>query len=174
MPSSSSISSIGRLFWGNIDVFKCCQAAQALAKRGTNVTRVFIGISRGGVGQSLYSLHPKAMFAHNFAFFEPNVWFNEDEMRKQVEQLNGCCVLTGQETPATGRKLREDLLKKFASADGIAGRKPYGFLTRMIHFTSCGSCWLTIATCFRGSKLEAKVLGCNRGVRVLGRRWGTY
>ena len=122
-------------FWGNIDVFKCCQAAQALAKRGINVTRVFIGISRGGVGQSLYSLHLKAMFAHNFAFFDPNIWFNEDEMRKQVEQLNGCCVLTGQETPATGRKLREDLFKKFASADGIAGRKPYGFLTRMIHCT---------------------------------------
>ena len=30
-------------------------------------------------------------------------------------------------------KLREDLFKKFASADGIAGRKPYGFKTRMIH-----------------------------------------
>ena len=30
-------------------------------------------------------------------------------------------------------KLREDLFKKFASADGIAGRKPYGFRTRMIH-----------------------------------------
>lgn len=30
-------------------------------------------------------------------------------------------------------KLREDLFKKFASGDGIAGRKPYGFRTRMIH-----------------------------------------
>lgn len=30
-------------------------------------------------------------------------------------------------------KLREDLFKKFASADGIAGRKPYGFKTHMIH-----------------------------------------
>ena len=54
-------------------------------------------------------------------------------MRKQVEQLNGCCILTGQETPATSRKLREDLYKKFASGDGIAGRKPYGFRTRVIH-----------------------------------------
>jgi hypothetical protein len=32
-----------------------------------------------------------------------------------------------------GGKLREDLFKKFASADGIAGKKPYGFCTRMIH-----------------------------------------
>ena len=29
--------------------------------------------------------------------------------------------------------MREDLFKKFASADGIAGRKPYGFCTRMIN-----------------------------------------
>lgn len=32
-------------------------------------------------------------------------------------------------------KLREDLFKKFASGDGIAGQKPYGFCTRMIHCT---------------------------------------
>ena len=92
-------------FWGNISVFKCGQAAQALAKRGLNVVRLFIGLSRGGVGQSLYSSHLNAMYGHNFAFFDPNVWFQEDEMRKQVEQLNDCCVLTGQETPAIARGL---------------------------------------------------------------------
>ena len=120
-------------FWGNLPVFKCGQAAQALAKRGINVVRLFIGLSSGGVGQSLYSAHLQAMYGHNFAFFDPNIWYHDEEMRKQVEQLNGCCILTGQETPATGRKLREDLYKKFASGDGIAGRKPYGFRTRMIH-----------------------------------------
>ena len=120
-------------FWGNIAVFRCCQAAQALAKRGLNVVRLFIGLSSGGVGQSLYSTHLQAMYGHNFAFFDPNIWFNEEEMRKQVEQLNGCCILTGQESPGTNRRLREDLFKKFASADGISGRKPYGFKTRMIH-----------------------------------------
>eukprot|EP00435_Cladocopium_sp_Y103_P030280 s3264_g7.t1 len=106
-------------FWGNIEVFRCCQAAQALARRGLNVVRLFIGLSGGGVGQSLYSTHLQAMYGHNFAFFDPQIWFNEEEMRKQIEQLNG--------------KLREDLYKKFASGDGIAGRKPYGFMTRMIH-----------------------------------------
>ncbi|CAJ1439678.1 unnamed protein product, partial [Effrenium voratum] len=120
-------------FWGNLPVFKCGQAAQALAKRGINVVRLFIGLSSGGVGQSLYSTHLQAIYAHNFAFFDPNIWFHDEEMRKQVEQLNGCCILTGQETPATGRKLREDLYKKFVSGDGIAGRKPYGFKTRMIN-----------------------------------------
>ena len=75
------------------------------------------------------------MYGHNFAFFDPNIWYNEEEIRKQIEQLNGCCILTGQETPGTNRKLKEDLFKKFASGDGIAGRKPYGFKTRMIHCT---------------------------------------
>lgn len=122
-------------FWGNLQVFKCGQAAQALAKRGLNVVRLFIGLSSGGVGQSLFSTHLRAMYGHNFAFFDPNIWYNEEEIRKQIEQLNGCCILTGQETPGTNRKLKEDLFKKFASGDGIAGRKPYGFKTRMIHCT---------------------------------------
>lgn len=92
-----------RTFWSNLDVFRCGQAAQALAKRGLNVVRLFIGLSSGGVGQSLYSTHLQAMYGHNFAFFDPQIWFHEEEMRKQVEQLNGCIILTGQETPGTGR-----------------------------------------------------------------------
>ena len=35
------------------------------------------------------------MYGANFAYFDPNIWWNEDEMRKQIEQLNGCFVLTG-------------------------------------------------------------------------------
>ena len=37
----------------------------------------------------------QAMYVHNFAYFDPQIWFNEEEMRKQVEQLNGRFVLTG-------------------------------------------------------------------------------
>ena len=40
-------------FWCNMDVFRCFQAALAISKRGLNVDRCFIGISPGGVGQSL-------------------------------------------------------------------------------------------------------------------------
>ena len=40
-------------FWCNLDVFRCFQSAIAIAKRGYNVDRCFIGISPGGVGQSL-------------------------------------------------------------------------------------------------------------------------
>lgn len=94
-------------FWSNLKVFRCGQAAQALAKRGLNIVRIFIGLSAGGVGQSLYSKHLEAIYRHNFAFFDPQIWFHEEEMRKQVEQLNGCIILTGQETPGTGRVLAE-------------------------------------------------------------------
>ncbi|CAE7603156.1 unnamed protein product [Symbiodinium natans] len=110
-------------FWSNVE---------ALAKRGINVVRLFMGLSSGGVGQSLYSAHLEAMYVHNFAYFDPQIWFNEEEMRKQVEQLNGRFVLTGQEAPGTNRRLREDLYKKFMSGEGITGRKPYGLRTRMI------------------------------------------
>jgi len=119
-------------FWANLEPFLCCQAAQALAKRGENIDRCFIGEGPGGVGQSLYSSHLAAMYGHNHAVFDPNVWYQDDELRKQIEQFADCMIITGQEAPEGGRKLREDLFKKTMSADGIAGRKPYGFTTRML------------------------------------------
>ncbi len=119
-------------FWSNVAVFKCHQAAQALAKRGENIDRCFIGLGPGGVGQSLTSAHLAAMYGHLHAYFDPNMWYHDDEMRKQVEQYVGCIILTGQEAPESGRKMREDLYKKTMSADSIAGRKPYGVATRML------------------------------------------
>jgi hypothetical protein len=119
-------------FWSNIDVFKRCQAAQALAKRGENIDRCFVGESPGGVGQSLYSAHLAAMYAHNHSYFDPNVWYHDDELRKQIEEFSSSFIIAGQEAPDSGRKMREDLFKKTMSGDGIAGRKPYGFKTRML------------------------------------------
>ena len=91
-----------------------------------------------GVGQSLYSGHLDAVYAANHRFNDPNIWYNEEEMRKQVSQCAGCFILTAQEKPETGRKMREDLFEKACSADGIAGRPPYGTSTRMIELV----CWL--------------------------------
>lgn len=85
----------------------------------------------GGVGQSLFSLHLDSMLGHNHGFFDPNVWFNEDELRKQVETYARCIVMTGQEGPESHKKLHLDLFKKTVSGDGIAGRKPYGYTTSM-------------------------------------------
>lgn len=81
--------------------------SEALAKRGDNVTRCFIGCGPGGVGQSLYSSHLNAVYKHNHSFFDPNIWFNEEEMRKQIEQFAGCFILTGQEAPDSKRGFKE-------------------------------------------------------------------
>ena len=120
-------------FWCNCDVFECFQSALALAKRGLNVDRCFIGISPGGVGQSLYSLHLSEMYKQHHCFFDPNVWHLDEELRKQVESFARCFILTGQEAPESSKKLHTDLYKKTMSADGIMGRKPYGYTTRMFH-----------------------------------------
>jgi hypothetical protein len=37
----------------------------------------------------------------------------------QLENFAGCTVVTGQEAPENGRRIREDLYKKMMSADGL-------------------------------------------------------
>ena len=54
-----------------------------------NITRCFIGRSPGGVGQSLYSAHLAAMLGNIHVFSDPNVWYQEGELQKQVEQWEG-------------------------------------------------------------------------------------
>ena len=132
MPRAGCEKFFKQTFWANIEVFRCCQAAQALAKRGENIDRCFIGESPGEVGQSLYSAHLDAVYGHNHSFFDPNVWYKDDELRKQIEQFADCIIITGQEAPEQTKRMREDLFKRTMSADGIAGRKPYGIATRMM------------------------------------------
>ena len=80
-----------------------------------------------------YSLHLSEMYGHNHAFFDPNIWHLDEELRKQVESLARCFIVTGQEAPETSKKFHVDLYKKTISADGVMGRKPYGYSTRMFH-----------------------------------------
>lgn len=94
--------------------------------------RCFIGESPGGVGQSLYSSHLNAVYGHNHGFIDPSIWYDDQELRKQIEQFAGCFILTAQEAPETTKRMREDLYKKTMSADGMAGRRPYGYVTRMV------------------------------------------
>jgi len=89
-------------FWANNDVFACNMAAMALAKRGFNVDRCFIGESPGGVGQSLFSMHIDAMLGSNHGYFDPNVWYNEDELRKQVESFARCIVVSSYRAGGAG------------------------------------------------------------------------
>ena len=122
-------------FWTNFKVFQCIMAAQALAKRGLNVDRLFIGLSPGGVGQSLFTTHLHAIYGPgNHGYYDPNVWCLEEELRKQAENLaSGCAIiLTGQETPTSARGIKEDLYKRFITGEPVAARRPYGHETLML------------------------------------------
>ena len=108
-------------------------AAQALAKRGLNVDRLFIGLSPGGVGQSLYSSHLAAIYGTgNHTFYDPNIWCLEEELCKQAEHLSCNFILTGQETPTGARGIKEDLYKRFITGEPVAARRPYGHETLML------------------------------------------
>ena len=41
-------------------------------------------------------------------------------------------IVMDSQAPDSVRKFREDLFKKTMSGDGMAGRKPYGLVTRMV------------------------------------------
>ncbi|CAE7506749.1 unnamed protein product [Symbiodinium sp. CCMP2592] len=127
---------VKQTFWCNQQYYKATLAAIGLAKHGENIDRCFIGESAGGTGQSLFSSHLAAVYSHNHAFIDPNLFHNEEEMRKQLEQFAHCWIITAQEAPETHRHFQQDLYKKFMSADDLAGRKPYGFVTKMMRV--CG------------------------------------
>ena len=122
-------------FWSIPTAFRFGQACQALAKRGHNVDTITLYWGAGGVGLSLYTAHLHAMYGPaNHKYFDPNVFYQDDELRKTIETLVGGIIYTGQERPSGGRQsLREDLLKKFATGEGISGRLPYGMVTKLHH-----------------------------------------
>ncbi|CAE7755872.1 unnamed protein product, partial [Symbiodinium sp. CCMP2456] len=66
-------------------------------------------------------------------YFDPNIWYLDEELRKQVKTFARSFIMTGQEAPESNKKLHIDLYKKTISADGIMGRKPYGCITKMFH-----------------------------------------
>jgi hypothetical protein len=104
----------GRTFWANSQALVFCQACLELAKRGQNVDQITIFLGPGGVGLSLYTAHLAAMLGQSLhKYFDPNVFYDDTELRKTIELLFGGICFSGQERP-TGNKtsLREDLLKK--------------------------------------------------------------
>ena len=120
-------------FWAIPAAFQLGQACLALAKRGLNVNHITMYVGPGGVGLSKYTDHLQAMLGtENHDIFDPNIFYSDDELRKQVPRMTGHFVFTGQERP-TGSKqhIREDLLKKFCTGEGVACRLPYGILTKM-------------------------------------------
>lgn len=70
---------VSQTFWANMTVYKCFLAAQAIARRGENVDRCFFGVSPGGTGQSLYSHFLASMYGVLHEFYDPNVWYRDEE-----------------------------------------------------------------------------------------------
>ena len=71
------------------------------------------------------------MYGHNNASFDPNIWYDDQELRIQIEQCVGCVILAAQDARRTRNSGRTSTHKTI-SADGIAGRKPYGITTRIL------------------------------------------
>ena len=90
-----------------------CVVQQALAKRGLNVDMLTVYYGPGGVGLSLITSFLDSMYGEkNHKFFDPNIFYVDDDLRKVVELLIGGCIFSAQERP-TGQKgfMREDLLR---------------------------------------------------------------
>ena len=122
-------------FWQNSDALACIFAATTLALHGENVDRAFWSRGPGGVGQSLMSHLLATALGNLHRWVDMQVYFSDDEMRKQSELLVGGLVVTGQESPEVERRMREDVFKKHISADPVSCRLPYAVVTRMVSLT---------------------------------------
>jgi hypothetical protein len=121
-----------RTFWANDQALDCMQAGEALAKRRVNVDTFFMLLGPGGVGLSVFSAALAARYGNYHKYVDPNIFFQDEELRKQIENMATGLFFTGQEKPEAGRKtFKIDLFNKFATAEGIHGRLPYSILTKI-------------------------------------------
>ena len=83
---------------------------------------------------SLATAHLSAVLGDaDHKMFAPQLFYADDEMRKQVGLLSGALVLTARERPeGMSCGFREDLFKKMAGADAIFGPLPCQVLTKAI------------------------------------------
>ena len=109
-------------------------AAMSLSKRGLNVLPAFIMLGAGGCGLSLLTDLIAGAFGDMLhKYYDPYVFYDDEELRKVIDLLVGGIVFSGQERPqGTNRKIRLRLWKKFNTGEGIRGRLPHAVLTRMI------------------------------------------
>ena len=110
-------------FWSIPEAYEFGQACLAVASRGMNVNCITLYWGPGGVGLSRYTSWLANMLGdNNHCMYDPNIFFDDSEMRKRVEQMAGRFVYTGQERPMnTKQKMRVDLVKKFGTAEEVQG-----------------------------------------------------
>ena len=70
-------------------------ACQSIARRGLNVDAITMFWGPGGVGLSVLASHMHAMYDHLHRYFDPNVFYTDEELRKVVERLVGGIMFTG-------------------------------------------------------------------------------
>ena len=101
---------------------KACRAALALAKRGLSVTQGFIFLARGGCGLSLFtSLLATSLGEELHKYFDPCLFYDDEELRKIVELLYGGIVFFWARA-TTGRFEEKD-------ADALTDEVPFWRLT---------------------------------------------
>ena len=76
-------------FFDNAPALECQLAAMYLALRGTNIVRAFVTLGPGGVGQSLNTALIANVFGDIHGFVDMNVFYTEDELRKQADTFTG-------------------------------------------------------------------------------------
>ena len=94
-----------RTFWANEAAYDYCKACEAIARICLNVSTITAMLGPGGVGLSLLTGHTAAMYPGLHKLFDPNIFFDEWELRKQVKLLIGAIIYSGQEKPETYKKM---------------------------------------------------------------------
>ena len=74
-------------------------------------------------------------FKDHHRWVDMNVYHDDHEMRKQADLFTGASIVTGQESPDTDRRMREDIFKKHISGDPVARRLPNAVLAKMVSLT---------------------------------------
>ena len=127
---------LGTTFWRNMPAMTATLSAICLAMRGYNIDRAFMHFGSGGAGQSLVTALIDALFPGLHGYIDMNIYYTDDELRKQGDLLEGKIISTGQETvQGAARPMRLDLFKKHISADPVAMRLLYSIVTRMVELT---------------------------------------
>ena len=87
----------------------------------------------GGCGLSLITDLISTALGDFHAFFDPYIYYDDEELRKIVDTLVGACVFSAQEKVQGSRKMMlVHLWKKMMTGEGLRSRLPYAILTRMV------------------------------------------
>ena len=142
-------------FFDNAAALECQLAAICSTLRGVSIVRAFVTVGPSGVGQSLNTCLVANLFGGSHGFMDMNVFFSEDELRKQADTFTGK-VNTGSHVSTTSDMKTLVVLFFFVQSGPlcvpqvvitgqeapqhrqtapVAARLPYTILTKMVTFS---------------------------------------